>query len=246
MHAAALSAAGIDIRYDPVDVPPDRLSEVLRGLFDDGAGGNVTIPHKRAVHDRCDQLSSVAKRAGAVNTFWRDGTRLVGHNTDVDGFDSAARSLLGEGIADARVVVIGAGGAAAAVLTALERWPGGRTTITARRRSQAAELAKRFDVSACDETDLPRALGEASVVVNATPVGMEDDAHPADLSPLRHNATVIDLVYKPGETAWVRAARRSGRRAVDGLPMLIEQGALAFESWFGIEADRPEMRRALG
>ncbi len=75
---------------------------------------------------------------------------------------------------------------------------------------------------------------------------MEDDAHPADLSPLRHNATVIDLVYKPGETAWVRAARRSGRRAVDGLPMLIEQGALAFESWFGIEADRPEMRRALG
>lgn len=246
MHAAAASAAGIDITYDPVDVMPNRLSEALRELFDESAGGNVTVPHKRAVHDRCDELSSVARRAGAVNTFWRDGARLVGHNTDVDGFERAARSLLGKEIRDARVVVIGAGGAAAAVLTALERWPGARTTITARRLAQAEGLATRFGVSACDETDLPRALSEASVVVNATPVGMEDDAHPSDLSLLPHNATVIDLVYKPGETAWVTAARQSGRRAMDGLPMLIEQGALAFESWFGIEADRPAMRRAVG
>lgn len=246
MQSAAIAAAGLDITYDAVDVPAGLFNTVLREMFAEGAAGNVTIPHKRAAHDECDALTATATRAGAVNTFFREGDLLIGHNTDVDGFDSSARALLGDRVENARVVLLGAGGGAAAVLTAVERWAGARATVLARSYGRADVIATRFGVTARDESELPRTLAEATVVVNATPVGMNDDLHPADLSLLARDAAVIDLVYRPGGTAWVRAAGRSGRMASDGLPILVEQGALAFRSWFGVEPDREAMRRAVG
>ncbi|MEO6444309.1 MAG: shikimate dehydrogenase [Gemmatimonadaceae bacterium] len=242
---AALDAAGIAIRYEALDVVPDDLPRVLEELRAQRAAGNVTVPHKEAVAAGCARLSATARRTGAVNTFRTatDGT-LDGHNTDVAGFQAMADSLgvVREG---ARVVCLGAGGAAAAVCAAVEAWPRVSVRLLARTSARALSLAARFGfhVSA---TVLPaEALADATVIVNATPAGLADDDHPVALSVIPRDACVMDLVYRPGETAWVRAARTRGHRAADGREMLLHQGAAAFEIWFGIQPDLRVMRAAL-
>ena len=246
---AALAAAGIPLAYEALDVPPAELDRTLDALIESRAAGNATIPHKTAVAARCDVRTALADRVGAVNTFWctLDG-RLCGDNTDVAGFQAAVRSLLGDvPPADLQVALIGAGGSAAAVLAAVERWPGARARVWSRSRERAADLADRF-ARVCDRfDDLARSLDGATLVVNATPLGLrDDDAHPVEIGALPGGAAVLDLVYRPGETAWVRAARRAGHRASDGLPMLVEQGVEAFARWFGAPADRDVVWAAVG
>ena len=211
------------------------------------AAGNVTIPHKVAVHDRCDTLTDLASRVGAVNTFWFEAGRLHGDNTDVSGFDTAARALLGgEAPAGAKVVLLGAGGAAAAVLAAIEDWkPAQPSSIVARNATRADALARRFPDVARIETTVKRALAGATLIVNATPVGQREGEQPVDVAMIAKSTAVMDLVYMRGGTAWVRAARAKGNRASDGLTMLLEQGALSFQRWFGIEPDREAMRQSL-
>jgi shikimate dehydrogenase len=245
IHGAALRSAGVDLEYRAVDVPPDALDATLDALIVERAAGNVTIPHKGAVARRCTRLTEVARRAGAVNTFWCEGDALAGDNTDVGGFDENVRALLGATPSDERVALIGAGGAAAGVLAAIERWPGASVRLWARTPARGASLAERFPIVAARDT-LDDALAGATLVVNATPIGLRDDTHPAPLDALPADAAVLDLVYRPGETAWVRAARARGHRASDGLPMLIEQAALALERWLGIAADREAMWGAVG
>jgi shikimate dehydrogenase len=206
--------------------------------------GNVTIPHKSAMFALCDCSTDVAAAAGAVNTFWFVDGKLYGDNTDVGGFDSSVRHLLGVIHEHARVTLLGAGGAASAVAAATAQWPGTTLTIWNRTVSSARELAQRFH-HARVETDLTRAVQQADLVVNATSIGLRDSAHPVEVALLPPHAAVIDLVYMPGETAWVRAARASGHLAEDGLVMLVEQGALAFRRWFGVEPDRTVMWRAI-
>jgi shikimate dehydrogenase len=145
----------------------------------------------------------------------------------------------------ARVVVLGAGGAAAAVLAALEEWPDARVTVVARHTDRAATLAKRFPDVARAEKSAERAVRGATLIVNATPVGQHDEDQPLDVALIPRSAAVLDLVYRRGGTPWVRAARKNGIRAADGLPMLLEQGALAFQRWFGREPDREAMRLSL-
>jgi shikimate dehydrogenase len=245
IHGAALASARIDLEYRPLDVPPESLNEALDALIAQGAAGNVTIPHKGAVAARCDRLTETAARAGAVNTFWCDDGALCGDNTDVGGFDASARALLGEVPNEQRVALLGAGGAAAGVLAAVERWPATTTRLWSRGAERASALAARFDRVDAVAT-VEDALDGATLVVNATPVGLRDDAVPVDVALLPVRAAVLNLVYRPGETAWVRAARARGHRASDGLPMLVEQAALAFERWFGVAADRDAMWRAVG
>lgn len=242
---AALLAAGIPLSYEALEVPDKQLRSLLRELKKVSAAGNVTIPHKIVVHDRCDELTDLAARVGAVNTFWVDGGRLHGDNTDVGGFDAAARALLGGLPADARVVLFGAGGAAAAVLAAIESWRGATVSIIARNTTTAESLARRFPDVARIEKSAAGAVEEATLVVNATPVGQQDDSQPIDVSKIPRSTAVMDLVYRRGGTAWVKAARKRGHPAADGLPMLLEQGALSFQRWFGLEPDREAMRRAL-
>jgi len=242
---AALRAADVPLHYAAMAVPPDELREALALLAREGAAGNVTIPHKEAVWHQCATRTPVAERTGAVNTFWtRDGA-LHGDNTDVAGFSALARSVLGAEPAAARVLLLGAGGAAAAVLAALEAWTDRRVTVVARSPERAARLAERWGPWCTVGPDAERAAREATVVVNATPIGLHDDAMPLPVEQLRHDAAVLDLVYRPGGTAWVAAALRNGHAASDGLPMLVEQGALAFRRWLGIEPDRAAMWRAL-
>lgn len=241
-QGAALKAAGVDATYEALDVAPHQLLPVLHALRADGVAGNVTIPHKRAVHDACDDLTPMARAAGAVNTFWCDGDRLVGDNTDVGGFDAAVTAL-GSRKDGAVVACVGAGGAAAAVCLATASWAGARVRLVGRNPAAMEALAARFPhVTVADPATWWQGV---TLAVNATPVGMTDDRLPFDPARLPADGDVMDLVYRVDETPLVRAARRSGRRAIDGLEMLLQQGALAFERWFGVVPDLAAMRAAV-
>jgi shikimate dehydrogenase len=145
----------------------------------------------------------------------------------------------------AQVALIGAGGGAAAVLAAAEGWGASRVRIYNRHMPRAERLAVRFPMIAFATASLRDALDGATLVVNTTPVGMRDDEVPVPLEMLPPAAAVFDLVYRANETAWVTAARKAGHRAADGMGMLVEQGALAFQRWFGVEPDRAVMWRAM-
>jgi shikimate dehydrogenase len=243
---AALRAAGSTLRYMALDVPPHELASVVRALVADHAAGNVTVPHKQAFAALCDRRTALAERVGAVNTFWVDGDgALVGDNTDVGGFDASVRQLLGAPPGGRRVALLGAGGAAAAVLAAIECWGGCDVTICNRTRERADRLAARFPVVTGTSDSAAGAVHDAAIVVNATTVGLHDDLQPVPIDALPCGVVVVDLVYRPGGTPWVRAARACGVVARDGLAMLVEQGALSFERWFGMEAPRDVMRQAL-
>ncbi len=245
MQNAALRAARIDLCYEALDVAPPDLGEVLRRLVREGAAGNVTIPHKAAVAAVCARVSRVAERAGAVNTFWTEGGLLVGDNTDVAGFDTLASRLLGGRPSGARVALLGAGGGAAAVCAAAEEWPRARVAIFSRSPERAQRLAQRFSEIARTASSTSDALRDATLAVNATPVGLRGEEMPVAPDAVPRDASVIDLAYRAGETPWVRATRAAGHAAADGLEMLITQGACAFERWFGFAPDIDAMRAAL-
>lgn len=245
MQDAALRAAGIPLRYEPLDVARAALDGVVASLRRERAAGNVTVPYKEEMATRCDRLTTVARQTGAVNTFWVavDGA-LVGDNTDVGGFGRVAEPLV-RTLATPEVLVLGAGGAAAAVLHAMKGWELSRVTLYARTMQRGHALVQRVGTPATVVADPSTAAASANVVINATPVGLRDDAMALDPALLRPGTVVIDLVYRAGETAFVRAARARGCHAIDGLAMLVDQGALAFERWFGVPADREAMWNAL-
>jgi shikimate dehydrogenase len=243
-QGAALRAAGLALQYHALDVPPDDLAQAVGVLRAEGAAGNVTIPHKVAMRALCDRVTPVADRAGAVNTFWMEDGALLGDNTDVGGFEHAARLLVDPMARPLVVGMLGAGGAAAAVLTAIERWPGASALVHNRGKDRLAPLLARFShASAAD--DAAAVVSAADFVVNATSIGLHDDQMPLDPALLRPGVPVLDLVYRRGQTALVRAVRARGHAADDGLGMLLEQGALAFERWTGLTPDRRAMREAL-
>lgn len=247
---AALHDAGIPLTYAALDVAPSALSAVFSDLTRTGAAGNVTIPHKCAAFELCDVTTPAAQQVCAINTFWAQDGLLHGDNTDVAGFDRAVRALFPSswhsthGACPARVTLLGAGGAARAVAAAISAWPATQLTLWNRSASHAEELSRSFAGTRV-ELDLTRAVGDADLVINATPIGLHNDDVPVALDALRRDAVLYDLVYRPGETPWIRAARARGHSAADGLGMLVEQGALAFERWFDRPPNREAMWRAL-
>lgn len=246
MHNAALAALGADIRYETIDVMPDALEATLTALSHVRCAGNITIPHKKAAMLQMRVCSDDATHAGAINTFWGDGFgALDADNTDVGGFDDAAREVIGEPLAGTRVAVLGTGGVAAAVITAIDSWPGATVSVHGRDLARATSMRMRHSVvvRACSMRD--PCLGEADIVVNATPLGMGTDELPVEIERIAPHATVLDLVYGRDETAFVRAARADGHTAADGLRMLLHQGARAFELWFHVRPDTAVMWNAL-
>jgi shikimate dehydrogenase len=231
MQNAAFAAAGLDWEYVLLPTEDDEVEDTVRGLVDGFAGANVTVPHKAAVLPFLDELDSFAERAGSVNTIVVREGRLLGSSTD---------GLTVTGAIDvdrARVLLLGAGGAAQAVATALAD-AGASLRISARRRLQAETLAARLGASV---EDWPPQAGDATVIVNATPV--RDEVPVA----LESTPSVVDLAYRSdGEpTALVAAARAAGCKVVDGLEVLVRQGAASFERWTGLEAPLDVMRTAL-
>jgi shikimate dehydrogenase len=241
---AALQQAQLPLKYETLDIPASALDDTLQQLSSEDAAGNVTVPHKAEFFARCDRLMELARRAGAVNTFWFEHGELVGDNTDVAGFQAATRRLLEREPANITVGIIGAGGAAAAVLAAVESWKGCKALVHNRTVARAATLCARFP-SVAQPCDVERLAREADLVVNATTIGLRDNDYPVHPSRLHDSAVVLDVAYRRGETAWVHAARARGLRAMDGLVMLVEQGAAAFEKWFGFPPDREAMWRAV-
>jgi shikimate dehydrogenase len=251
MHEAALFACGIHGSYLNREVSPEELPEfVVRLRSGAYRGCNVTIPYKGTLAAACDQLEGDALILGVVNTIRLErGGRLVGSNTDARGFELAliAQTMWPE--EGGRAVVLGAGGAAAAVTLALTRVPMSEVLVAARRDEAAADVARRLrDLGNVEATgwDLDRllaAVAEADILVNATPAGVEE--LPVDVRDLPPSCTVADVRYRPQPVDFVAAALDTGRRACDGLEMLLQQGALSFETWTGTPAPIVAMRRAL-
>jgi shikimate dehydrogenase len=244
IHNAAFTAHGLDLVYLVAPCPPERLDGVVDALGTIGAvGANVTVPHKRAVLERCDVLTDEAALIGAVNTLAWTAEGLVGDNTDATGLrdDLAAlvRPELGE-----RFVVLGSGGAARAAAVAVGRL-GGSLTVAARRPDAARELANlgaRAGAQSAQGIDLAAvevladATDAARVVVNATPLGMHDEPLPEPLMGLRADQVAYDLVYDPSETPFLRAAAAAGAGAHHGLGMLVGQAAASYRRWTGRDA----------
>ncbi len=247
MHNAALEDAGLSVRYEVLDIEPAQLDDTLAALRAENVAGNFTAPHKVRGLRSMQKLTGMASRAGAVNTFWIDGDgELAGDNTDVAGFNGLATDVIGRIPENSRVAVLGAGGAAAAVVTALESWPRAAASVHARDLSRAVAMRMRHSVvvRACSMRD--PCLEEANIVVNTTPLGLSpDDPLPVELERLSPYAIVLDLVYARGETPWVRMARSEGHVAADGLRMLLHQGVCAFERWFAQEPNATVMWQAL-
>jgi shikimate dehydrogenase len=241
MQNAAFAARGLDWAYVPLAVAAEQLESAALGLVALGfAGANVTTPYKTAILSYCDELDEVAERAGSVNTLVvRDG-RLLGSTTDGEAVVSAVDA------AGASVLVLGAGGAAQAVATALAEAGAASLTIAARTAERAHALAVRLrtlfpELEIHAEDDWPPHTSDAGLVVNATPV--RDEA-PVDLPA---GQTVVDLAYNADgrPTALVTAAHQRGCSTVDGLDVLVAQGAASFERWTGIPAPVDVMRSAL-
>jgi shikimate dehydrogenase len=235
LHNFWLARHGVDGAYVPLPVRPERFASAVRALADCGfRGANVTIPHKEAAFDLCDEVSPVARRAGSVNTLlFRDG-RIEGTSTDGFGFlESIREQAPGWRAADGPAVILGAGGAVRAVAAALLDAGCPRLTIVNRTPARAAAIAR--DLGGPVEVSAEPPLGEAALLVNGTSLGMQGEPPLAmDLSPLPPQALVADMVYVPLETALLAAARARGLRAVDGLGMLLHQARPGFEAWFGV------------
>jgi shikimate dehydrogenase len=234
MMNAAFAELGLDWRYFQLPVPPERFAETARALPGSGyRGANVTLPHKLAAHDLADELTAAAATIGAVNTLtFETGGRIAGDNTDAGGLIDA----LGDE-RPASALVLGAGGAARAAVWAL-REAGAEVTVWNRSVERARRLAAELGVG---QTERP---GPTDLLVNATSVGLSAEDSLDDL-PLVEAATVVDLVYGRGPTPLVRWAQARGARVVDGLEVLVRQGALSFERWTGRGAPVAAMRRAL-
>lgn len=242
---AALQHLGIPVRYEALDVQPAALAATLQTLAAEGAAGNVTIPHKVAVAQRA-RCTPLAQRAGAVNTFWFDDGQLMGDNTDVAGVVAALEQLRAPlGGAPRAVTVLGAGGSAAAVLIALETLGVADIRVAARDATRGAAVLRATAVAGRVVPWGPASVAGSEVVINATSIGLSDDADPVAMDAIATGAAVLDLVYRPGETAWVRRARAAGHPAADGRVMLLEQGIAAFARWFHRPAPRDVMAAAL-
>jgi shikimate dehydrogenase len=233
MMNAAFAELGLDWLYLHLPVPPELFAETVRALPGSGyRGANVTIPHKLAAHELADELTDAAAAIGAVNTLSFEGGRITGDNTDAGGLIDA---LGGEHPASA--LVLGAGGAARAAVWGL-REAGAEVTIWNRTAARARELADEFGVSA---TDKP---ARAELLVNATSIGLAR-GDSLDALPLVEVDTVVDLVYGREPTELVRWAERRGARVIDGLEVLVRQGARSLERWTGLRAPVDTMRRAV-
>ena len=257
MHEAAARALGIELRYERFAVEPEDLARAVAEKHAEGIDGyNLTVPHKQAIMALLDDVAPTARAIGAVNTVVRSGDRYVGHNTDAPGL---VRSLTEAGVdvSGARVVVIGAGGAARAGVAGLAEAGAATIDVLARRPEQAEALVESLEALGgtelrADSLEAAAArFGHATLVVQATSATLGSNpsagafAESLPIDALPNEAVVVDMVYQPLVTSVLERAQARGLRTVDGLGMLLHQGAIAFEMWTGFEPPLDVMRAAL-
>jgi shikimate dehydrogenase len=250
IHRYWLKQLGLAGSYERFAVRPGEFRGFAARIGEDGlVGANVTAPHKEAAFSACDRRTPVAAALGAVNTLWRQDGRLWGDNTDVAGFlanmDEVAPGWAKQG---KLAIVVGAGGAARAIIYALVSRGVERVAVVNRTQARAEALAAHFggSTTAMSWADLAAEAPEADLLVNASSLGMV--GHPSlalDVSALPERAVVADAVYVPLRTPLIEAARARGLRAAEGLGMLLYQAAPAFARWFGKEPVVTPTLRAL-
>jgi shikimate dehydrogenase len=253
---AAFRASDVAGVYLALRCDARSLPGLLQGIARAGGGGNVTVPHKALAAEVVERRTEAVERTGACNTYWLEGERICGDNTDVAGVRAAVRALIGSP-AGARVLLLGAGGAARAVVAALLDDDVASIHLLNRTPARASALLETFAASAPRRPLLSPSLQVVStgaslhaerfdLVVNATSLGLgASDVLPLAFDAVGGLGAALDLVYAPGETRWVREARARGIPAADGLEMLIQQGAAAFERWWQRPAPLEAMRAAL-
>ena len=246
MIEAAFAVAGLDARYVSLEVEEAALADAVRGLRALGArGAHVTVPHKVNVVPMLDRLTDAARLAGAVNCIKREGDMLVGDNTDGKGFLSSLRSR-----ADPKgksAVVIGAGGAARAIVAELALAGAARIIVVNRTLATAEEVAAAVGAP-CEAAPLTEPWtvpADAEIVVQATTVGMGDPDARLPLAWPAGEGIAADVVIAPPRTAFLRDAEAAGRDTLEGLGMLVEQAVVGFRWWTGVEPDADAMRNAL-
>jgi shikimate dehydrogenase len=264
MQNAALRASKIDMQYARFHIRANELRPALRFLRDvDFIGINLTVPHKIAALTQIDEADESASRAGAVNTIRVRDKKLIGSNTDGEGFLRAIRSEFSVDVRDLQVMLIGAGGGTGRAIAwqcALENCE--RLVLVNRTYEKAQMLAEhlrpyfagprvlgpaaRLEAIAWEEAALRAQLPDIDLIVNATPLGMNpSDSTPIPARLLAPHHMVFDCVYGPSKTSLFRAANETGARGAHGLSMLLHQGALSFSIWFDREAPIDAMRKAL-
>lgn len=255
MHNAAFAKLGLDWTYVLLPTPPGQLAQALEELLGrDFVGSNVTMPHKRAVIPHLDELSDAARLIGAVNTIHIQDGKLIGENTDAIGFLNALKES-GHDPKGMRVAMLGAGGAARAALFSLLQAGAGRVTVINRTVERAAalidDLAEAFPASSLgfeplNSETLAALHGQVDLVVNSTSIGMlpQSDASPWPAAvAIPTGAIFYDIVYYPVQTQFLRRAQEAGQETVNGLGMVVHQGAVAFEIWTGQKAPLETMRQ---
>jgi shikimate dehydrogenase len=264
MQNAALRACEINMQYARFHIRPNELRSALRFLRElDFVGVNLTVPHKIAGLTQVDAADESAVRCGAVNTVRLHDRKLIGSNTDAEGFSRAVRSEFSIDLRDLRVMILGAGGGTGqaiawqCALENCERLVLVNRTVT--KMSATVERLRPFFAGArvlgpvarlealpWEETAVRAQLADVDLIVNATPLGMNPrDPAPIPARLLAPHHIVFDCVYRPSKTALLRAADEAGARGVNGLSMLLHQGALSFSIWFNREAPIDAMRSAI-
>ncbi len=250
---AALDHYGLKMTYERWETPPERADWRFGGLRPkDVLGANVTVPYKEFAFRFADDLDEMARRIGAVNTIVNIGGRLTGYNTDAPGFLRAVREDGGFDPTGLPALVLGAGGAARALAFALAEAGAAPIFIANRTADRATALAAdvREALSGASVETVPwgEAPAESRLVVNATTIGMRhggaEGESPLPAERIPPESLVVDLVYNPESTPLLEAAAAAGARSLDGLPMLIYQGAEAFEMWIGRDAPIDVMKAA--
>jgi shikimate dehydrogenase len=250
IHGHWLKTYRLDGSYGREDVPPDVFDDFIAHRFRDiYIGGNVTLPHKEAIFNRVDRAMPHAEKLKAANTIWFENGQLIGDNTDSFGF-LANLDQLANGWDQhlQKAVVLGAGGASAAIIAGLIERGAAEIILVNRSRDKAAMMAERFanaPIGIASFDDVAAVLKNADILVNTTSLGMIGQPDLAiDLNVLPIETIVTDIVYVPLETALLRQARLRGNKIVDGLGMLLHQARPGFERWFGILPEvTPELRK---
>ncbi len=256
LQQAAFDDAGIDARYELLDVPLMTLGETVEQLRgDDYLGANITVPYKERVVPMMDRLTDEAQATGAVDTITREGSRLVGHNTDVNGFRAALDAIVGRQKMPKQAVIIGAGGGARAAVYVFITSGFQRVIVFNRHLHRAEGLIRHFGRSAAHmelrampwhESVIEAELAKTKVLVNASALGNADEQSPIPAELLQPDLFVLDLVYVPRETKLIRDAKAAGAsEALNGDTMLLHQTAAAFNLWTGRDVSLDFLRRQL-
>ena len=254
MQNAGITAANLDYVYSAMAVAPENLEDAIKGMKALGFRGlNVTIPHKQAVMEHLDTIHEDAQVIGAVNTISNENGHLTGYNTDVIGFINGMKQK-GFEPQGKHTIVLGAGGAARAIIWGLIKERAASITIGVRNVEKAQPLAQYFsgfmDITLLhwESEDFKKRLPYAQLIVNTTPLGMAphtDAMPPIDFTTIQKDAFVYDIIYTPAETKLLKTAREHGCQTLNGVAMLVGQGAEAFRIWTGQELDQKVMAAAL-